>query len=307
MEEIKSIAYYITFATKRASVPTSFGNLRDSENFIAALLPYETGAKDKYADDIDLVDLMNIHVTREQFLDVLSQIERGVRPGNISISIAGQPFNSEQPQSYFQNYITRIRDPRTKESVEKTLKRLNEVMQGISYNGVDENGDPSVELHNPKLRANGLVVGRVQSGKTRNYIGLMLKAFEEGWNAVFVLTSNSTELRSQTAGRIAKDFAKAGVTDRCARQIDVSNKNSDLRPANETNGYLYWGVVIKEVNNIGNLKKWLDDSKAVHRNLRVMIIDDEADNASPNSNNDPDLLEAMNTRISMLFMIGSKI
>lgn len=291
MEEIKSIAYYIAFATRRAATPTTFDILRNAENFIATLLPYEAGAKDCFADTVDLVDLINIHITQDQFLDVLSQIERGVRPGNISIPVAGQPFNPEQPQSYFQNYINRIQDPKTEESVEKTLKRLNEVMQGISYNGYDENGDPVVELHNPKLRANGLVVGRVQSGKTRNYIGLMLKAFEEGWNAIFVLTSNSTELRSQTAGRIAKDLARAGITDRCARQIDVSNRNSDLRPANETRGYLYWGVIIKEVNNIGNFKSWLDQSRAVHNNLRVMIIDDEADNASPNSNSNPDLLE----------------
>lgn len=288
MEEFVSIAYYIFYATRRAANPIGMDQLRQSENFIADLLPYEQATQECFGDFYDLVNLINIHITRDQFLDVLGQIERNVRPGNINIPVEGRP---QEPQDFYRNYIERIADPQTEVSVNQTMARINEIVQGISYNGVDENGNPVVETNNPKPRPNGLVVGRVQSGKTRNYIGLMLKAFQEGWNAIFVLTSNSTELRSQTAGRIAKDFTRVGITDRCARQIDVSNRNGDLRPADATEGYLYWGVVIKEVNNIGNFKRWLDESYRVHRSLRVMIIDDEADNASPNSNNDPDLLE----------------
>ncbi len=287
-EEIVSIAYYIFYATCRAANPIGMDQLRQSENFIADLLPFEHDSQDQYGDVYELVNLLNIHITREQFLDILAQIERGVRPGNVNIPVEGRPH---EPQNFYRNYINLIAGNKTELSVNQTMERINEIVQGISYEGVDENGDPIVVANNPKPRLNGLVVGRIQSGKTRNYIGLMLKAFQEGWNAIFVLTSNSTELRSQTAGRIAKDFAKVGITDRCARQIDVSNQNSDLRPADATDGYLYWGVVIKEVNNIGNFKRWLDDSRRVHRSLRVMIIDDEADNASPNSNNDPDLLE----------------
>jgi hypothetical protein len=288
MDEILSLAYYITYATRRADAPIGFNFLRQAENFIAALMPFEAATQDYYDDD--LVALINIHIARDEFLDVLAQIERGVRPRNVSLPVRGVAPNPQERPSFFENYINNIHDDRTKSSVCQTINRLNEVMHGISYNGVDENGNPVVEANNPKSRPNGLVVGRVQSGKTRNYIGLMLKAFDEGWNTIFVLTSNSTELRTQTASRIAKDFAKAGITDRYARQIDVSIRNGNL-PANDTNVFLYWGVVIKEVNNIGNFKQWLNDSRAVHQNMRVMIIDDEADNASPNSNNDPNLLE----------------
>lgn len=290
MNEILSLAYYITYAIRRADTPIAIATLRQAENFIAALIPFEANAQEYYQDNGDLAPLMNIHITREQFLDILAQIERGVRPGNVNIPVEGiAPANQERP-SFFENYINNIHDERTRDSVSQTMNRLNEIMQGIRYNGVDENGEPVIEANNPKSRPNGLVVGRVQSGKTRNYIGLMLKAFDEGWNTIFVLTSNSTELRAQTASRIAKDFARAGITDRFARQIDVSIRNGN-QPANDTNGFLYWGVVIKEVNNIGNFKQWLNDSRAVHQNMRVMIIDDEADNASPNSNNDPNLLE----------------
>ena len=297
MEQVFSLAYYIAYAIRWAENRKTADELRHAENFIAALIPYEELTQDYYQANggaplrfyRNLVPLMNIYLSRDVFLNVLAQIEAGTHPFFVSVDIDVPPPPPLRP-NFFDNYINNIHDDRTKSSVCQTINRLNEVMHGISYNGVDENGNPVVEANNPKSRPNGLVVGRVQSGKTRNYIGLMLKAFDEGWNTIFVLTSNSTELRTQTASRIAKDFAKAGITDRYARQIDVSIRNGNL-PANDTNGFLYWGVVIKEVNNIGNFKQWLNDSRAVHQNMRVMIIDDEADNASPNSNNDPNLLE----------------
>ena len=296
MNEILSLAYYIAYAIRWANNRTTANELRHQENFIVALMPYEELTQNYYQVNggmalricPNLVPLINIHLHRNIFLEVLAQIEAGTHPINVNVDVQFEDAQPPRP-NFFDNYINNIHDERTRESVCQTMNRLNEVIEGITYNGVDENGDPVVEANNPKSRPNGLVVGRVQSGKTRNYIGLMLKAFDEGWNTIFVLTSNSTELREQTASRIAKDFARAGITDRYARQIDVS-VDANL-PANDTAGYLYWGVVIKEVTNLNNFKQWLNDSRAVHQSMRVMIIDDEADNATPNANSEPDLLD----------------
>ena len=51
-------------------------------------------------------------------------------------------------------------------------------------------------------RAFGLAVGRIQSGKTRNYIGLMFKAIDEGFNTIIILTSKSNLLAQQTHDRV---------------------------------------------------------------------------------------------------------
>ena len=54
----------------------------------------------------------------------------------------------------------------------------------------------------------GLVVGRVQSGKTANYIGL-IAALQRGnapWNVVISLTSNKINLGDQTSERFGKEF-----------------------------------------------------------------------------------------------------
>lgn len=293
--DLRALIYYVFYAVNMAPAGDriTYGQLRQRTDFIDALRPFEQGAIAALGILVQMLPLDEIFVDRETFLDILDQLEHGVQPANVSINVEfTQTQVVAQPAvSYYQNYINNIHDEKTKASVDSTINRLNEIMAGITYDGVDENGVPIREVVAPKSRANGLVVGRVQSGKTRNYIGLMLKAFEEGWNAIFVLTSNSTELRSQTAGRIAKDFAKAGIDDRCARQIDIGIANGNMHPASAMEGFLYWGVVIKETHNLGHLKNWLSESRRNLPEMRIMIIDDEADNASPNSNNGEILLE----------------
>ena len=48
----------------------------------------------------------------------------------------------------------------------------------------------------------GLVVGNVQSGKTRNYIGLINKAIDSGYRMVIVMAGVHNILRAQTQSRI---------------------------------------------------------------------------------------------------------
>lgn len=60
-------------------------------------------------------------------------------------------------------------------------------------------------LENPnrlgKWNTRGLVVGRVQSGKTSNYIGLVNKAFDAGYKRIIVLAGLEKDLRVQTQVR----------------------------------------------------------------------------------------------------------
>ena len=61
--------------------------------------------------------------------------------------------------------------------------------------------------HNPKelnfaWDRRGLVYGHVQSGKTANYIGLINRAFDSGYQIVIVLTGMTEDLRNQTQSRI---------------------------------------------------------------------------------------------------------
>lgn len=48
----------------------------------------------------------------------------------------------------------------------------------------------------------GVLLGKIQSGKTRAFIGIMATAFDEGIDVVVVLTKNSQLLGEQTTRRI---------------------------------------------------------------------------------------------------------
>lgn len=143
-------------------------------------------------------------------------------------------------------------------------------------------------------RAYGLAVGRVQSGKTRNYIGLMFKAIDEGYNTIIVLTSKSNLLAQQTHDRVANWFQRDG--------LDVPTFNALTRVNNEG---IEWvggefspkrinvGIIIKNVaGHLANLKDWLtrigsDELKS----MKLLFVDDESDAATPNSNvtGDPEI------------------
>lgn len=167
----------------------------------------------------------------------------------------------------------------------------------------------------------GMVVGQVQSGKTSNYTALICKAADAGYELIIVLAGIHNSLRSQTQLRLDEGFL--GFDTQRRRLFDVSNdrlgvgllrgipfykvnsltNSADLgdfnlgitRHANITIGGSgpFLLVVKKNVSILKNLKKWVDaqrsnaqnthPDKPLHR-ASLLLIDDEADNASININ-----------------------
>ena len=173
---------------------------------------------------------------------------------------------------FYEKYIETVtkNDLRTRNSVDVIIGRIDELLED-----------------RPDGRLSGLVVGRVQSGKTRNYVGLALKAAEAGWNVIIVLTSCNTALAAQTEKRMKRDFAKSGVGKRHAFRLNLLENvyNEDASELAEP-GYFYWGVAMKEKRSLERIVEWLDhkDNKKYVPLMKVLVIDDEVDNASQNSN-----------------------
>ena len=55
----------------------------------------------------------------------------------------------------------------------------------------------------------GMLLGKIQSGKTRAFIGIMARAFDEGYDFAIVLTKGTQALSEQTMKRLSRDFASA--------------------------------------------------------------------------------------------------
>ncbi len=177
---------------------------------------------------------------------------------------------------FYDRYIETVtkNDERTRSSVDSIIGRMDKLLN-----------DPDEDCH-VTGRLSGLVVGRVQSGKTRNYVGLALKAADAGWNVIIILTSAITALAKQTEDRIMRDFRKSGVKQKNAQRLNLLDNayNEDASDLEDDDPFFYWGVAMKEKASLERIAKWMEANKQYAPHMRVLVIDDEADNATPNSN-----------------------
>lgn len=151
----------------------------------------------------------------------------------------------------------------------------------------------------------GLVVGDVQSGKTSNYLGLITKAADAGYKVIFLLTGTIESLRRQTQKRVEEGFI--GYDSVNAEDVGVgrgsrtpkafTSRNNDFTGKNDQNTTYKINdnasepmiFVIKK--NVSVLKKLYASLKNINTSSAVsqitvpmIMIDDEADNASINTN-----------------------
>ena len=186
--------------------------------------------------------------------------------------------------------------------------------------GVDDMTDKILDrFFNPQktdviINKKGLVVGQVQSGKTANYTGLVCKAADTGFNLIIVLAGIHNNLRSQTQLRLDEGFlgfdtqfervstkktTKIGVglipgfDDAIANSYTTNAEKGDFtsRSAN-TAGFNFNApqpallVVKKNSSVLKRLNTWLNThtENGKINNKSLLMIDDEADNASINTN-----------------------
>lgn len=156
------------------------------------------------------------------------------------------------------------------------------------------------EDHGPdRFRVQGLVLGRVQSGKTANFTAVIAKAADAGYRFVIVLSGIHNSLREQTQQRLTEEL---GLTDKAGRnksgvgQPEASKRwvaitdntlHGDFRPGTFDVNVLQGNenviaVVKKNATVLRRLNRWLKD-RPQGAHLPVLIIDDEADQASINT------------------------
>ena len=174
----------------------------------------------------------------------------------------------------------------------------------------------------------GMVVGHVQSGKTANYTGLVCKAADAGYRLIVVIAGIHNNLRNQTQERIDEGFVgrdsarlQTGKKDkfigvgRIDRKYIPVSLTSSLRDFNkreaETNPFdlnvLTVPVVLvikKNTSTLKNLVNWLKEHNAKGQNQIIdapmLLIDDEADNASIDISKSPDEASKINSQIREL-------
>lgn len=148
----------------------------------------------------------------------------------------------------------------------------------------------------------GLVMGSVQSGKTANMIGLVTMAAHYDWNIFIILSGTIENLRRQTRNRFHSDLTQSGgvswhVLDYTSNpniMVDIDTKERYTPEALKLNSYQkgshagqwmhrYVFVCLKNSKRLASLISWLHSNSARAARMRVLVIDDEADQASINT------------------------
>lgn len=180
----------------------------------------------------------------------------------------------------------------------------------------------------------GLVIGDVQSGKTTNFIGVINKSLDAGYKVIIVLSGLHNNLRTQTQQRFEEGVTGSNtktdaLSNFCgvAKYIDdpsklriegITSRNDtgDFTRVKEPNSTFskIFSINKKNVNTLTRLIKYIKgfipEGQNSHRNLPLLLIDDEADNASINTKKpdfDPSTINRLITELLSLFDKNSYI
>ncbi len=134
-----------------------------------------------------------------------------------------------------------------------------------------------------------LVVGYVQSGKTMSFTGLTALAHDNGYRIVVYFAGTKLNLLKQTSERLEKDLIKSNSLGKNAYKIHkdpmVSDAEEIIGHLGMTNKPTILIPILKHYDHIRRLKEIFEeeDFKLAMAGETVMIVDDEADQASLNS------------------------
>lgn len=203
-----------------------------------------------------------------------------------------------------------------------TLDRSNDEL-------LDLLGNPAVKT---AWQRRGLVMGDVQSGKTAAYAGLICKAADADYRMIILLTGTLENVRRQTQERLDSGFigfdsrGYLGAQARQKRHIGVglidgrrdgvvfTSRDHDFRKnaasaLNISLESIREPVLVVTKKNKGVLERlasWLRARNADREgriDLPLLMIDDEADNASINTRQSPEETTAINKAIRDLFSL----
>jgi hypothetical protein len=122
----------------------------------------------------------------------------------------------------------------------------------------------------------GMLLGRVQSGKTRTFISILALAFDNDFDIAIVLSKNSRALIEQTAKRLNNEF-KMFIDDGELEVYDIMHAPESFGAFELASKLLF--VAKKQSDNLRRLIDLFSSNSAM-ASKRTIIVDDEADNAS---------------------------
>lgn len=234
-------------------------------------------------------------------------------------------FVQENDGFYWNRYRTYLKS--IKHWGIEVVNRLHKTTDDI----MDDLGNP--KDHSRPFQRRGLLLGDVQSGKTATYTAICNKASDAGYRVIIVLAGMMENLRVQTQERLDAEFvgieSKYTLDKKAGQELrktpvgvgKIPPINQDKRIACFTSvatdfnkaTIMAFGLSLRTLNGtalfvvkknksvLNNLYKWLMENNAGYQDglidLPLLLIDDEADNASVNTNTEEKDPTAINKAI----------
>lgn len=167
----------------------------------------------------------------------------------------------------------------------RTKRRDGQLVYGVEEQQCIE-GTVQALLSQDTLAKPGMLLGKIQSGKTKTFLGIIALAFDSGFDISVILTKPTTALAKQTYKRVGKDFAEFIEADE-AKIYDILELPDRLTHF-ELNQKLIF-VVKKQTDNLTRLAEAFLRTYPQLGQRQILLVDDEADNASIGYSNDPNL------------------
>ena len=183
---------------------------------------------------------------------------------------------STDPNSAWQLYRKKLlSDGFKKETVEQMERNTYRILKKLSVDTTQI--DP----------VKGLVIGNVQSGKTANMAALMAMAADCGWNMFIILSGTIENLRQQTQNRLLNDLNCPGNLnwiglEHLSKKPALGQRAQDLH-FEDSSKQRYFTVCLKNSGRLRGLIQWLQSDANKQKQMKILVIDDEADQAGINT------------------------
>lgn len=234
---------------------------------------------------------------------------------------AKKPKLSHSQWNAFSNYLLNC-----KHFTEESLKPIDDISEKI----IDLLEDPTKKEN---IKVKGLLMGEVQSGKTNTFTAVCHKAIDVGWKFIIILAGMTNDLRVQTQKRMNSDLIGETLSSKAKEQFcgiksfskeyqkssvvfwNLTTTEDDFVQTQKSDkledrdNHVAIAICKKNSGILNNLISWLGgdensdinlDRKKIAKQMPCLIIDDESDQASINSNKDDEEATAVNTAIRTL-------
>jgi len=204
-----------------------------------------------------------------------------------TMSDSGQDtVSSTQKTGLFEDYLAHLRDLGWADS---TIKSIQEYVEE-TYGRLAYKNDVILSQERPGY---GLVVGRIQSGKTAHMLGLSFRALDttlahqgKAYDTVIVLSGLLEDLRKQTHQRLINTKVRGVKFLPDGSDFSSSNESAKSELLESLEDELPTMLVIKKNHKVleALIEYFEDDEiRTYAEDRKVLIIDDECDHASVDS------------------------